>query len=62
MTTTRELSLHDPSSEPLALPAPPLVRGDDSDAYHRLAARITAAVAPANVIEEILVYDVIDLV
>jgi hypothetical protein len=39
-----------------------MVRGEDAATYDRLAARITAAVAPENVFEEIWVRDVVDLV
>src|SRR5690242_17252318 len=59
MTMTRELSLQDASQ---ALPPPSFVNGEDAAAYHRLAARFAAAVAPANVIEEMWVRDVVDLV
>jgi hypothetical protein len=59
---TRELSVQDAAHDALPLPAPPLVRGEDAATYDQLAARITAAVAPANVIEEIWVRDVVDLV
>jgi hypothetical protein len=59
---TRELSVQDTSVEPLPLPAPPLVSGEDAATYDQLAARIAAAVAPENVIEEIWVRDVVDLV
>jgi hypothetical protein len=59
MTMTRELSLQDASQ---ALPPPSLANGEDAAAYHQLAARFTAAVAPANVIEEMWVRDVVDLV
>jgi hypothetical protein len=38
-----------------------MVRGEDAAAYDRLAARITAAVAPESVIEQLLVRDVVDL-
>ncbi len=44
------------------LPPPSLVNGEDAATYDDLAARIAAAVAPRNVIEEIWVRDVIDLV
>ena len=44
------------------LTPPPLVRGEDRAAYDQLATRITMAVAPENVIEEIWVRDVVDLV
>ena len=44
------------------LPPPSLVNGEDAAGYDQLAARITAAVAPENVIEEIWVRDVVDLV
>jgi hypothetical protein len=62
MANTRELSLHDAAHEALPLPPPPMLHGEDAAAYDQLAARITAAVAPANVIEEIWVRDVVDLV
>ncbi len=62
MAKRRELSLHAASHEALALPRPPLVGGEDAASYDQLAARITAAVAPADVIEEIWVRDVVDLV
>jgi hypothetical protein len=58
----RELSVQDAFTDALSPPAPPLVRGEDPAAYDQLAARITAAVAPGNVIEEIWVRDVVDLV
>jgi hypothetical protein len=57
---TRELSLQDASHQ--ALPPPSFVNGEDAAAYHQLAARFAAAVAPANVIEEMWVRDVVDLV
>jgi hypothetical protein len=47
---------------PVGLPPPALLNGEDAAGYDRLAARITAAVAPENVIEEIWVRDVVDLV
>jgi hypothetical protein len=56
----RELSLQDASQQ--TLPPPRLVNGEDAATYDQLAARIMAAVAPANVIEEIWVRDVVDLV
>jgi hypothetical protein len=59
---THELSLRDASHESLPLPPPSLVNGEDAAAYDQLAARFTAAVAPANVIEEMWVRDVVDLV
>ena len=59
MAMTRELSLQDASQ---ALPPPSFANGEDAAAYHQLAARFTAAVAPANVIEEMWVRDVVDLV
>jgi hypothetical protein len=43
------------------LPPPSLANGEDAAAYAQLAARIRAAVAPANVIEEIWARDVADL-
>jgi hypothetical protein len=40
---------------------PPLVLGEDEDAYNELLARVSAAVQPADMIEEILVRDIADL-
>jgi hypothetical protein len=62
MTKRRDLSVRNVSNEALPLPPPPMVRGEDAGAYERLAARITAAVAPDDVIEQLLVRDVVDLV
>src|SRR5262249_28999598 len=59
MTQRRDLTVADAS---VRLPPPTLVDGEDAAGYEQLAARITAAVAPANVIEEIWVRDVVDLV
>jgi len=59
MTSRRDLTIEDSSAVPL--PGPSLVDGDDAPTYARLAARIRAAVAPTNVIEEILARDVADL-
>jgi hypothetical protein len=41
--------------------APPLVAGEDAAAYDALTARIAGAVAPADVLEEMWVRDVVDL-
>lgn len=59
MTGRRDLISEDSSAAPL--PPPSLVNGEDAAAYAQLAARIRAAVAPANVIEEIWARDVADL-
>jgi hypothetical protein len=59
MTDTRDLTIADPSAVPL--PPASLANGEDGAAYERLAARIRAAVAPANIIEEIWARDVADL-
>ena len=59
MTQRRDLTVADAS---VRLPPPTLVDGEDAAGYEQLAARITAAVAPANVIEEMWVRDVVDLV
>ncbi len=48
-------------SSPVPLPGPSLADGDDGPTYDQLAARIRAAVAPTNVIEEIWARDVADL-
>src|SRR5690348_5091677 len=59
MTHRHDLTVADAS---VPLPPPALASGEDAATYDRLAARITAAVAPENVIEEIWVCDVADLV
>jgi hypothetical protein len=60
MANRRDLIVEEDS--PVPLPPPSLVNFEDSATYGQLAARITAAVAPENVIEEIWVRDVVDLV
>jgi hypothetical protein len=59
MTPRRDLIIEE--LPPVPLPGPSLVNGDDAPTYAALAARIRAAVAPANVIEEIWARDVADL-
>jgi len=60
MANRRDLTLE--IASPLPLPPPTLVTGEDTATYDQLAARIVAAVAPGNVIEEIWVRDIVDLV
>jgi hypothetical protein len=48
-------------SSPTPLPPPSLADSEDAAAYRELAARIRAAIAPTNVIEEIRARDVADL-
>jgi len=60
------------SSKPAALPEPaarlvllgpaPLFEGEDTAAYDELLARISGAVKPADIFEEIWVRDIVDLV
>src|SRR5262249_30608549 len=59
MADTRDLIIEHPSAVPL--PPPSLANGEDAATYEQLAARIRAAVAPANIIEEIWARDVADL-
>ena len=59
MADTRDVIIADASAVPL--PPPSLVNGEDAATYEQLAARIRAAVAPANIIEEIWARDVADL-
>jgi hypothetical protein len=59
MAGTRDVITAEASAVPL--PPPSLANGEDAAAYAQLAARIRAAVAPANVIEEIWARDVADL-
>jgi hypothetical protein len=46
---------------PGAFGPPPLIEGEDAAAYNQLHARISAAVKPKDVLEEIWVRDVVDL-
>jgi hypothetical protein len=59
MTPRRDLTTED--SSPVPLPGPSLANGEDAATYAQLAARIRAAVAPANILEEIWARDVADL-
>jgi len=59
MADTRDLIIEHSSAVPL--PPPSLANGEDAATYAQLAARIRAAVAPANVIEEIWARDIADL-
>jgi hypothetical protein len=59
MADTRDVIIADAS--PVPLPPPTLASGEDAAAYAQLAASIRAAVAPANIIEEIWARDVADL-
>ena len=59
MADTRDLIIEHSSAVPL--PPPSLANGEDAATYEQLAARIRAAVAPANIIEEIWARDVADL-
>jgi len=59
MADTRDLIIADASAVPL--PPPSLANGDDAGTYAQIAARIRAAVAPANILEEIWARDVADL-
>jgi len=59
MADTRDVIIADASAVPL--PPPSLANGEDATGYAQLAARIRAAVAPANIIEEIWARDVADL-
>jgi hypothetical protein len=40
---------------------PPLLRGEDADAYETLRARVRSSVKPKDIIEEIWVQDIVDL-
>src|SRR5262249_54402859 len=68
MSTTDPKSSTTPASLPervgrLALfGPPPLLEGEDTAAYDELLARISGAVKPADIFEEIWVRDVVDLV
>ena len=66
MTTTPDLpTLSEPSNLPAGLhflgPAP-LIRGEEVSGYDALLARVSSAVKPAGILEEIWVRDVVDLV
>ena len=68
MSTTDPKSSTTPASLPeqvgrLALFGPPPLReGEDTAAYDELLARISGAVKPADIFEEIWVRDIVDLV
>jgi hypothetical protein len=50
------------SSARLALfGAPPLIPGEDADAYGEILARVSGQVAPRDLIEEMLLIDIVDL-
>ena len=59
LADTRDVIIADASAVPL--PPASLANGEDAATYAQLAARIRAAVAPANIIEEIWARDVADL-
>ena len=59
MAHGHDLTVDDAS---VPLPPPTLVNGEDAATYDQLAARIAAAVAPRNILEEIWTRDVADLV
>ena len=40
---------------------PPLIQGEDRGAYDKLLARVSAAVKPVDILEEIWVHDIVDL-
>src|ERR1700680_24366 len=41
---------------------PPLIEGEDAAAYDELLTRVSAAVKPADILEDIWVRDIVDLV
>ncbi len=53
----------DQTTAPLSFAGPlRLIPGEDASSYDQLLARVTAALAPADIVEEIWVRDVVDLV
>ena len=62
-TTTKRPALGSTgaSAKPSLLGAPALILGEDIEAFAALLARVTAAVTPADAIEEIWVRDVVEL-
>jgi hypothetical protein len=66
MTTTPDLpTLSEPAQSPTDLSflgSAPLIRGEEVSNYDTLLARISGAVKPADILEEIWVRDVVDLV
>ena len=40
---------------------PPLITGEDADAYEQILARVSSQVAPKDFIEEMLLIDIVDL-
>ncbi len=64
MTTKQEAateSKSNTSSRISLFGPPPLLAGEDSKAYDDLLARVSGAVKPADIIEEIFVHDIVDL-
>jgi hypothetical protein len=52
----------DATLSPIPFGPAPLIEGEDAGAYDELLVRISAAVRPANIFEEIWVRDIVDLV
>ena len=61
MRQSHALSVTNLADDAVPLPPPTLASGDDPAGYDRLAARVAAAVAPKDALEEIWVRDVVDL-
>ena len=59
--TTRNKPAGSAGDKPDLLGAPSLILGEDADAFEALLARVTAAVKPADAIEEIWVRDIVEL-
>src|SRR6201988_3614822 len=61
-----ELPITTGSSQPPAtlafLGAPPLIEGERVEAYDELLARISGALQPADILEDIWIRDIVDLV
>ena len=49
------------SSQPSLFGPPPLLQGEDTEAYHEFHARTTGALKPSDIFEEIWVRDFVDL-
>jgi hypothetical protein len=61
-SATRPPALREGGLEPVPFGPAPLIEGEDAGAYDELLVRISTAVRPADIFEEIWVRDIVDLV
>jgi hypothetical protein len=61
-SATRPPALRESGLEPVPFGPAPLIEGEDAGAYDELLVRVSTAVRPADIFEEIWVRDIVDLV